>query len=232
MSVRRGGFAPSRRRDRLGVHAQRTERLRRGDGGWGSGRPAARTAVGRPRRARTVPCPLPVAWRSAHHLHRGAPPGARDHQGGAGFGARRLDAGPRGPPGHGGRRGHDGESPGAHAGRMARRRRRRRLRRRAELHPSPLRPGRRARTDRRHAGQRHGMGAVSAVVGQRVPSRHRTGRRARARDRARCRHRRRRHPPDVTFGLIAVDRSTFARMPKETARWLGRCARANGVVER
>jgi beta-glucosidase len=36
----------------------------------------------------------------------------------------------------------------------------------------------------------------------------------------------------VTFGLIAVDRSTFERTPKETARWLGRCAAANAVVER
>ena len=36
---------------------------------------------------------------------------------------------------------------------------------------------------------------------------------------------------DVTFGLIAVDRTTFERTPKETARWLGRCAAANALVE-
>lgn len=35
---------------------------------------------------------------------------------------------------------------------------------------------------------------------------------------------------DVTFGLIAVDRSTFARTPKPTARWLGRCARAGALT--
>jgi beta-glucosidase len=32
-----------------------------------------------------------------------------------------------------------------------------------------------------------------------------------------------------TFGLIAVDRATFARMPKPSAAWLGAIARANAV---
>ncbi|CAN5601084.1 hypothetical protein BH18ACT1_BH18ACT1_02910 [soil metagenome] len=32
-----------------------------------------------------------------------------------------------------------------------------------------------------------------------------------------------------TFGLVAVDRQTFARSPKESARWLGAVARANAL---
>ena len=31
------------------------------------------------------------------------------------------------------------------------------------------------------------------------------------------------------FGLVAVDRTTFARTPKESARWLGSVARANAL---
>jgi len=33
-----------------------------------------------------------------------------------------------------------------------------------------------------------------------------------------------------TFGLIAVDRSTFARTPKSSARWLGDIAKANAIT--
>jgi beta-glucosidase/6-phospho-beta-glucosidase/beta-galactosidase len=33
------------------------------------------------------------------------------------------------------------------------------------------------------------------------------------------------------FGLVEVDRSTFARRPKESARWLARVAQANAVVD-
>lgn len=33
------------------------------------------------------------------------------------------------------------------------------------------------------------------------------------------------------FGLVEVDRTTFARTPKESARWLGRVARANALVD-
>jgi beta-glucosidase len=33
-----------------------------------------------------------------------------------------------------------------------------------------------------------------------------------------------------TFGLIAVDRTTFERTVKPTARWLGEVARANAIV--
>lgn len=32
-----------------------------------------------------------------------------------------------------------------------------------------------------------------------------------------------------TFGLIGVDRSTFARTPKPSAEWLGRIAHANAL---
>jgi beta-glucosidase len=31
-----------------------------------------------------------------------------------------------------------------------------------------------------------------------------------------------------TFGIIGVDRKTFARTVKPSARWLGKVARANG----
>jgi beta-glucosidase len=33
------------------------------------------------------------------------------------------------------------------------------------------------------------------------------------------------------FGLVEVDRSTFARTPKDSARWLGRVAKANALVD-
>ena len=33
----------------------------------------------------------------------------------------------------------------------------------------------------------------------------------------------------MTFGLVAVDRRTFVRTVKPSARWLGEVARANGV---
>jgi beta-glucosidase len=33
------------------------------------------------------------------------------------------------------------------------------------------------------------------------------------------------------FGLVDCDRTTFARLPKESARWLGRVARANALVD-
>ena len=33
----------------------------------------------------------------------------------------------------------------------------------------------------------------------------------------------------ITFGLIAVDRTTFARTVKPSARWLGSVARANAL---
>ena len=33
------------------------------------------------------------------------------------------------------------------------------------------------------------------------------------------------------FGLVEVDRTTFERTPKESARWLGRVARANALVD-
>jgi len=33
------------------------------------------------------------------------------------------------------------------------------------------------------------------------------------------------------FGIVDCDRTTFARTPKESARWLGRVARANALVE-
>ncbi|MFK4788604.1 glycoside hydrolase family 1 protein [Microbacterium sp. ZW T5_56] len=36
---------------------------------------------------------------------------------------------------------------------------------------------------------------------------------------------------EPTFGLIAVDRETFARTPKPSLAWLGEVARRNGVVE-
>ncbi len=36
------------------------------------------------------------------------------------------------------------------------------------------------------------------------------------------------HGFDITFGLVAVDRNTFDRTPKESARWLGGVARTNG----
>jgi beta-glucosidase len=32
-----------------------------------------------------------------------------------------------------------------------------------------------------------------------------------------------------TFGLVAVDRSTFARSPRPSAAWLGAVARTNGA---
>jgi beta-glucosidase len=32
-----------------------------------------------------------------------------------------------------------------------------------------------------------------------------------------------------TFGLVAVDRETFARTPKPSARWLGEVARGNAL---
>ena len=32
----------------------------------------------------------------------------------------------------------------------------------------------------------------------------------------------------ITFGLIAVDRATFARTPKPSLAWLGEVARRNG----
>jgi beta-glucosidase len=32
-----------------------------------------------------------------------------------------------------------------------------------------------------------------------------------------------------TFGLVAVDRNTFARTPKPSARWLGSVAQANSL---
>ena len=35
---------------------------------------------------------------------------------------------------------------------------------------------------------------------------------------------------EMTFGLIAVDRSTFTRTIKPSARWLGNVARANAVT--
>ncbi|NEM92274.1 glycoside hydrolase family 1 protein [Galbitalea soli] len=34
-----------------------------------------------------------------------------------------------------------------------------------------------------------------------------------------------------TFGLVAVDRETFVRTPKPSARWLGRVAAANAIVD-
>jgi beta-glucosidase len=34
-----------------------------------------------------------------------------------------------------------------------------------------------------------------------------------------------------TFGLVAVDRTTFERRPKPSARWLGEVARANALTE-
>ena len=33
------------------------------------------------------------------------------------------------------------------------------------------------------------------------------------------------------FGLVDVDRATFARTPKESARWYGRVAQANALVD-
>jgi beta-glucosidase len=33
----------------------------------------------------------------------------------------------------------------------------------------------------------------------------------------------------ITFGLVAVDRKTFKRTPKNSAIWLGQLARANGA---
>ena len=36
---------------------------------------------------------------------------------------------------------------------------------------------------------------------------------------------------EQTFGLVAVDRTTFERKPKPSAEWLGRCAKANAIVE-
>jgi beta-glucosidase len=33
------------------------------------------------------------------------------------------------------------------------------------------------------------------------------------------------------FGLVACDRTTFARTPKASARWYGRVARANALVD-
>jgi beta-glucosidase len=33
----------------------------------------------------------------------------------------------------------------------------------------------------------------------------------------------------MTFGLVAVDRATFARTVKPSARWLGEVARANAL---
>ena len=33
------------------------------------------------------------------------------------------------------------------------------------------------------------------------------------------------------FGIVECDRSTFARTPKESARWLGRVAQANALVD-
>jgi beta-glucosidase len=33
------------------------------------------------------------------------------------------------------------------------------------------------------------------------------------------------------FGIVDCDRTTFVRTPKESARWLGRCAQANAVVD-
>jgi beta-glucosidase len=32
---------------------------------------------------------------------------------------------------------------------------------------------------------------------------------------------------DVSFGLVSIDRTTFARTPKPSARWLGQLARAH-----
>jgi beta-glucosidase len=34
-----------------------------------------------------------------------------------------------------------------------------------------------------------------------------------------------------TFGLVAVDRTTQARTPKPSARWLGQIARSNRLTE-
>ncbi len=35
-----------------------------------------------------------------------------------------------------------------------------------------------------------------------------------------------------TFGLVAVDRTTFARTPKPSLAWLGALARRNAIAER
>jgi len=35
-----------------------------------------------------------------------------------------------------------------------------------------------------------------------------------------------------TFGLVAVDRTTFTRTPKPSLGWLGRVARANELASR
>jgi beta-glucosidase len=37
------------------------------------------------------------------------------------------------------------------------------------------------------------------------------------------------HGYAITFGLVAVDRATFERTPKDSARWLGRVAATNGA---
>ena len=37
------------------------------------------------------------------------------------------------------------------------------------------------------------------------------------------------HGYDITFGLVAVDRTTFERTPKPSARWLGSVAQSNGA---
>jgi beta-glucosidase len=37
------------------------------------------------------------------------------------------------------------------------------------------------------------------------------------------------HGYDITFGLVAIDRTTFERTPKASARWLGRLAATNGA---
>ena len=39
------------------------------------------------------------------------------------------------------------------------------------------------------------------------------------------------HGYEPQFGLIAVDRETFERAPKPSARWLGDIARANGLSD-
>lgn len=36
------------------------------------------------------------------------------------------------------------------------------------------------------------------------------------------------HGYAITFGLVAIDRHTFERTPKNSARWLGRVAASNG----
>ncbi|MFP7761685.1 glycoside hydrolase family 1 protein [Marisediminicola sp. LYQ85] len=38
------------------------------------------------------------------------------------------------------------------------------------------------------------------------------------------------HGYDITFGLVAVDRTTFERSPKPSAYWLGEVARSNGAT--